>query len=294
MNIDEAIAKIEDIPTISAILGEILQITSSEKSSLKDLSRLIYADQAIATKVLKMANSSFYGFTQQVKSIDRAIVILGFDEVRSIAMAMSVFESIYLKKGGAYYNRLRSWNHSMLCGFGTRILADMFIKDKELEAELFVGGLIHDIGKVIIDRYFPKEFAKILELVEQESLSIEFAEREVLSFDHALIAGNLLKKWKFPDQLRDMVIFHHHPENAPHNKMHIALIFLADLMCHELGYSTFICESKPKIEQCLDSEQLKIMQEFGFTLTPENLVELMNKLKNHISKLENLSNMMLN
>ena len=286
MNIDEAVAKIEDIPTISTVLGEILRITSSEKSSIKDLSRIIYSDQSIATKILKMANSAFYGFTQQVQSIDRAIIILGFDEIRSIAIAMSVFDSIYLKKGGAYYNRLRSWNHSLLCGFGARTLADLFVKDKDLGLELFVGGLIHDVGKVFMDRYFSKEFARILELVERTGTSTESAEQEILNFDHALLAGKLLEKWKFPTQLINMVLYHHHPEYAETNQERIALIFLADLMCHQLGYSTFVCESKPDIEEFFDSDIMKLIQEKGLLLAPENITECLQKMENYIADLE--------
>ena len=286
MNIDEAVAKIEDIPTISTNLTEILQATSSEKSSIKNLSRIIYSDQSIATKILKMANSSLYGLMQQVQSIDRAIVILGFDEIRSIAIAMSVFDSVYLKKGGAYYNRLRSWNHSLLCGFGARVLADMLFKDQNAGLHFFVGGLIHDIGKVFMDRYFSKEFTQILQLVEQTGLSTESAEQEILHFDHALLAGRILEKWEFPDQLINMVLYHHHPDQAEMNQEQIALIFFADLMCHQLGYSGFVSESKPDIEQVCQSNIINLIKEKGFSITPENFTECLEKMKEYVIKLE--------
>jgi putative nucleotidyltransferase with HDIG domain len=289
MIVDEAIAKIEDIPTIPTILGEILRITSSENSSAKDLSQVIYSDQSMAAKILKMANSSFYGFVQQIKSIDRAIVILGFDEVRSIAMAMSVFDSIYLRKDGVYYSRLRSWNHSLLCGLGTRVLSGLFMKSKNLESELFAGGLIHDIGKVLMDRHFPESFARVLELVEKTSMTMESAEQEVFGFDHALLAGRLLRKWKFPDQLIDMVQYHHHPDAAGANQSLIALIFLADLMCHQLGYSTYTCEPKTGIRKSSRIKVIKLIRDDGLLLTPKKLIASFRKMREHTSEIDRLS-----
>jgi len=289
MIVDEAIDKIKDIPTIPTILGEILRITSSENSSIKDLSQIIYSDQSMATKILKMANSSFYRYVQQIKSIDRAIVILGFDEVRAIAVAMSIFDSIYLRKDGVYYSRLRSWNHSLLCGFGTKILASLCKRSNDLESELFVGGLIHDIGKVLMDRYFPESFAKVLEMVEETSMTMESAERQIFGFDHALLAGRLLRKWNFPDQLIDMVQYHHHPDHAGANQGWIALIFVADLMCHQLGYSTYTCEPRPSIRKLSRSEMIKLIQHEGLLLTPKKLIASLRKLKEYTAEIDNLS-----
>ncbi|MCL6583327.1 MAG: HDOD domain-containing protein [bacterium] len=294
MTLDEAVARIEDIPTIPTVLGEILRITSSEKSSVKDLAQVIYSDQSLATKILKMANSSFYQLVQQVKSIDRAIVVLGFEEVRAIAMAMSVFDSVYLRRGGVYYNRLRSWNHSLLCGLGTRILGSLVVKSRGLIAELFVGGLIHDIGKVLMDRYFPEQFARVLELVEETSISMEAAERKIFGFDHALLAGRLLKKWKFPNQLIDMVLYHHHPELARDNQCWISLLSISDLMCHQLGYSTYACEPKLGLRKLLRSEMMKgLAQMSGLPYKSHSLIDSLRKLKEHLTEVDRLSGILL-
>ncbi|MEW6382333.1 MAG: HDOD domain-containing protein [bacterium] len=293
MTVDEAIAKIEDIPTIPTILGEILRITSSERSSVNDLTRIIYSDQALATKILKMANSSFYRLAQQVKSIDRAIVVLGFEEVRAIATAMTVFDSVYLRKDGVYYNRLRSWNHSLLCGMGTRILVNQVKNGRGLESEVFVGGLIHDIGKVLMDRNFPEYFARVLELVEETSMTMESAEQKIFGFDHALLAGRLLKKWKFPDQLIDMVLHHHHPVSGEDNRCWISILFVADMMCHQLGCSTFACEPKPNIRKFLRSDLMKSLRNKGLPLTPPNFIASLRKLKGHLAEIDRLANIFL-
>ncbi|MEW5803934.1 MAG: HDOD domain-containing protein [bacterium] len=289
MNVDEAIAKIEDIPTLPTTLAEVLRTTSSENGSVKELSQIIYSDQSLTTKILKMANSSFYGFVHQIRSVDRAIVILGFDEVRAIAIAVSIFDSVYLRKGGVYYSRIRSWNHSLLCALGTRLLAGIFGKSKNLGPELFVGGLIHDIGKVFMDRYFPESFVKVLELVEETSLTMESAEREVFGFDHALLAGALLRKWKFPEQLTDIVMYHHHPELARANKGRIALICMADLMCHQLGYSTYTCEPRPSLRESFRSKMLTLAQNEGELLTPRILIASLRKLKERTAEVDHLS-----
>jgi len=286
MNIDAAVAKIEDIPTISTNLAEILRVTSLEKSSVRDLGRIIYSDQAIATKIIKIANSAYYGFTEQVRDIDRAIVILGFDEIRSIAIAMSVFDSIYLKKEGTYYNRLRSWNHSLLCAFGAKTLADSCDNKQDSGLSLFAGGLIHDIGKVFMDRYFLKEFTQILQLVEQEGMSTESAERKILKFDHGVFAGKILEKWKFPPPLINMVSYHHHPDHAKDDQERIALIFLADLMCHQLGYSGFVHESKPNVEEFFDSDIMKLLRNNGLSLTPEKITQCLQKMEGYIAEIE--------
>lgn len=284
MTIDEAIERIEDIPTIPTILGDILRITSLPCSAAKDLSRIIYQDQSIASKILRMANSSYYGLSQQVQTIERAIVILGFDEIRSIAMAMSVFDSVYLKKGGVYYNRLRSWNHSLFCGLGAKMLGDLLGFDKGALPELFLAGLLHDIGKVLIDRYFSKDFAGILDLVEKKSLFIHRAEHEVLGFDHAQLGGCLLKKWNFSTLMVNMVRYHHQPHRSLDHQDWISLIYLADYMCHQLGYSAFVCEPKPQMNEILELDLAGLTKKKGFLFTPQSIPDLLVKMEEHFPR----------
>ncbi|MFH0811055.1 MAG: HDOD domain-containing protein [Pseudomonadota bacterium] len=236
------IHQVTEVPTLPSTAARILEISNDEHSSAADLAKVIYFDQALAAKILRIANSPLYGFSSSVKTIEHAIVILGFKEIRDMALAMSVFGSFFRKRGRGYFERVRFWEHSLKCGLVAKVIA----ADAGLnKTELFVAGLIHDLGKVVLDRFQPEGFVNVLEMASKHSLSWLEAEQQVLGFSHAEVAEALLKVWRFPPELIRPVAFHHQPWADDEEPRRSAAIYLADMLTRCLHEPDYPSQPRP-------------------------------------------------
>jgi putative nucleotidyltransferase with HDIG domain len=231
LDLEHLIRRVTEVPTLPSTVAKILEVTGDEYSSAADLAKVIYFDQSLATKVLRIANSPFYGFSRQVKTLEHATVILGFKDIRNMALAMSVFSSFFVKGGAGRFDRIRFWEHSLSCGLGAKVIAEDAGLNK---TELFVAGLIHDLGKVVLDRYHQEGFQEVLEAAVARRLPWDEAEREVLGYDHAEVAGRLLSAWKFPADLVRPVACHHRPWEDDLEPRRSAAVYLADTLCRSV------------------------------------------------------------
>jgi HD-like signal output (HDOD) protein len=261
LDLERLIRRVTEVPTLPTTVARILEISGSESSSAADLAKVIYFDQALAAKVLRIANSSFYGFSRKVKTLEHATVILGFKDIRNMALAMSVFSSFFVKGTGSRFERHRFWEHSLGCGLGAKVLAEGAGLNK---TELFVAGLIHDLGKVVLDRYHQDGFLEVLEVAHGQGLSWEEAEREVLGYTHAEVAGTLLETWKFPPELVAPVSFHHHPWDDGGHAQRSAAVHLADVITRSLQPPDYPGQPRPEGAQV--EEALGRMAALGLRL----------------------------
>lgn len=224
------IQSMENLPTLPHFINELVEMVESEKYSAKDLSGLISKDQSISSVILKLVNSAFYGHMSKISSINQAVVILGFNTVKSIALGSSIFGS----RGGKHgLYRKKLWTHSLGVATTSRILAQKSgYKDVE---EAFIGGLLHDVGKVILDSIFPEEFEKVLQIIERENVFMREAEKEIFDLDHAEASKILLTKWQLPASVANAVSYHHEISKAqPQYADLAAIINIADIICQTL------------------------------------------------------------
>lgn len=233
--IKRKIESIGGLPTLPQIAGEVLSIAGNPSSSMKDLSRVIHRDPALAGKVLKIANSAFYGLRQQVGSLQLAIVVLGLKKITNLVTSVSVFNMFQKDKDDTVFNRVKFWEHSAGTGQVARILARR--SGLETDGEEFVGGLLHDLGKIIIDQYFGEQFKEIIELMKNdETLSSEEAEKQVLGAGHSKLGGWLADKWHLPTVLVECVTYHHNPAGAsPANRAIVTVVSLANAIAKVKG-----------------------------------------------------------
>ncbi|MDQ2798788.1 MAG: HDOD domain-containing protein, partial [Armatimonadota bacterium] len=151
--------ELQDLPPLPAVIVRVMQTINDPNTSATDLNRLISGDQALASKVLRLVNSSYYGFPRRISTITHAVVILGFNTVRNLTTSLGVFNAFDTRNQRTALNREEFWSHSI----GTAVAAGVIGKRKGIPTksteEVFVGGLMHDVGKLFLDQFFPDQYA---------------------------------------------------------------------------------------------------------------------------------------
>ncbi len=245
---------INSFPTLPAVVSKVMEITANPDSSIEDLIKIISLDQSLTTTILKLANSAFYGISRDVSSIKRALTVLGFAEIQKAVLTKAVFNSF--KGIDSSFDIKKFWEHSFMCGLIAKILAK---KAGASYNDLFVAGLIHDIGKLVIYLAVPNKFSEIVESPDFDELNSSKSEKELLGTSHDTIGMSLLKRWMFPEQLLMSVGFHHNPAKATKQREFPYFIQLADLLsyhCSEddgknITAEMFDClKDKPFMEFC--------------------------------------------
>ena len=234
--IKEKIHTIIQLPALPSIAMEVVEMVDNPKTSASKLGKVISSDQALTAKVLKIANSPFYGFPKKISTIDFAIIILGFDALKEIVISISLVSSLQ-KKSDGFFNAKKFWDHSIATGVIARRLArDLGYR---VTGEVFVGGLLHDMGISVLHRYFNNEFKRIVSIAKETDLSFLEAEESVLSITHAEVGGWLAERWNLPDHLTESISLHHKPTEAQGNPDLVALIHCADVLANRITPEPF-------------------------------------------------------
>lgn len=222
--------KVTDIATLPFVIRKLMSTLSNPKSSAKDLARIISRDKALSVKVLKMVNSAYYGFQGEISNINHAVVVLGNEALRSLALSIASHSAFFKGEGVAFFNRRQLWLHSLGTAIYSKYLAKNIVGSSRME-DFFAAGLIHDVGKVIMDQYAPALFHKVIMLTMKEKTSIYCAEKQILGITHPEIGRAAAIKWNFPVFLSDAIMFHHEPSRAGDSWEAAAIIHLANYCC---------------------------------------------------------------
>lgn len=223
----------QDLPTLPTVIGRILDMANSPMTNAADIGRVIEQDQALTAKVLKLVNSAYYGFPGQIRSVQHAIVILGFNKVKTIALAASVFD---LSKGreSNLLDLPSFWEHSLGTALAAKVVAHKLGTALQPE-DAFVGGLIHDLGKLILALCMPKEYSSVFEWLAANPCTVRKAERELLGFDHAQVGDWIAEKWRLPMELRNAARLHHGPTQAREDREMVFCVHVGDVIARSLG-----------------------------------------------------------
>lgn len=234
--IKKQLSNIGTLPSVPQIITEVSSLLDNERTSASDLCKVISRDQAIVAKILAVANSPLYGLPRRVSTIEFAVVIIGFEHMRNILVALSLVEA-FKNRSTASWNHHAYWTHSLLTATAAKRIADDLRYPKS--GEVFTAALLHDLGLVVLQRYMNSDFNKIVKVAEEQQLSFLNAEEEVLGFTHQEIAEFLLEKWNFPPYIAESVLHHHRPSLADKGKVLASLIHLADYMTQRLNIGAF-------------------------------------------------------
>jgi putative nucleotidyltransferase with HDIG domain len=229
--IRDKVQTIIQLPALPTIAAQVVEMVENPKTSAAQLGKVIESDQGLTSKVLKIANSAFYGFPKQISTVDFAIIVLGFDALKEIVISISLVSALQKKKDAAFDTR-GFWDHSIYSAVIARRLArDLGYR---VSGEVFVGGLLHDIGISVLHQHFHKEYLQILALASGSEKSFLEAEQEVLGVTHAEMGGWLAERWNFPNHLVEAISMHHTPLQAEHNPELVSLIHCADVLANRL------------------------------------------------------------
>ena len=229
----ESLEQILDLPTISTVYTQIEELTKREDTSADDVARAIEVDQAITAKVLRLSNSAFFGFARRIASVKDAVTLIGFESVRAAVAAVTTFDALGRIEESPNFPRRAFWEHCIGCGAIARFLAGKLDMDAD---QAFVAGLMHDIGKVILDGYFPEEFAMALKTADEKNLTIFEAEKDVNPVTHEEVGRHLAERWNLPEPLIEVVGAHNSlsVEKSEHAQW-VRLAHVADARCRALS-----------------------------------------------------------
>lgn len=263
------------IPTLPVIVENVLNAAKNERTSAKDLAEFIGKDQAIANKVLRLANSAYYGLFKEVDSISRAITVIGFNEVTSVTIGMSVINSFQKKDFDGVLDIQDLWLHSITCAMMTKEIASKTRQGKP--EQYFLLGLLHDMGKVVFAIYFPAEYRQTLEAAQQTATLLFRKEKEIMGMDHSMLSGLLMDRWNFPDNLINPLKFHHSSFKCDplYQRQAITLEF-SNYLCQKIGIGNGGDPVVPNLEEFRAS----------LRISPSDVKDLISGIKKQRSKIE--------
>jgi len=279
LDIDAVVKTMESIPTLPVISQKVMEIRDDDPNSHRKYVDIIEKDQALSIKLLKLANSAFYGSIATISSIENAVVRLGMKEIRSAVLAFSVLD-FFSNEGNGNYDRKQFWTHAVVCSQVAKFLGNHYrIRDDET---LFMTGLIHDVGKVIIDEFFHEEFLKILHILETHETTFSRAEKAVLGTTHYQIAAKLLKQWTFPPKVIMQVLYHHAPWYDNNSERASLLIYMADIFTRLAGYYCHPSEKQVDPEALADSPEAEYMTENGFDMDLKTIQSMTSRIQDYL------------
>ncbi len=225
----------DQIPSLSPIVARLIAIVNSSASSAEDAAKLIENDPALTSKVLRLANSAFYGIPRSVASVQSAVVILGFNTLKSIVLSASVMRLFPQQKTSIGFDKIRFWRHSIICALVAKILAENIFHTISIDPQsAFCSGIMHDIGKLIFDLFMPKEYAGVCERSRKNKTPLAQTEVDSMGIDHADLGRILSDKWALPIDLEYAIVFHHRPQAANKLRELVTLVHMADAITHRI------------------------------------------------------------
>ena len=216
-----------DLPTLPTIALQVSRLASNPFSGMSEIVRIIRNDPPLTTKILRVANSAFYGMPRRIESLNMALVVLGMRELNNLVTCITILRTFPPAAGGHAFDRRQFWEHSAGCGEIARVIATRL--HLRLHGIEFTAGLLHDVGKIVFEQHLHAPFVAAVNLMNSQGLSSVEAERRTLGVDHAEIGAWLAEKWSLPPSIVEAIRYHHQPAVAPEHAALSAVVRLADL-----------------------------------------------------------------
>jgi len=264
------IMDIRTLPTLPGVINKLNVISENAKASVQEMARIVSSDQVLSARILRLANSPSYGF-YRVSTISNAMILLGVNVVKSLAISSSIFE--IMEK-----NSIGLWEHSLGAGVAANLIARKLALP-ECE-EIATAALLHDIGKVIISLKCSEAEEQIRCLIDEKQLYMWEAEREILDIDHAEVGGWLSKSWFLPEKLSEPIAFHHDVQRSQNHRIKTAVVHLADVLIKASGFGDSGDRHVPQIQQ-VAWDVLKMNEQI--------LAELVEELEDKLVEVRNFS-----
>ncbi len=227
------LGEIETLPALPAAYERIAELAEDPSASATEFAHVISADSALTARLLRIVNSPVYGFPRRIESVTRAIVVLGFETLRQLVLVSSVVDA-FRDPAPRSLGRTAFWEHSLATGLVAKSLAGL--RRPERAEEIFVAALLHDVGKLVLDRLDPERYRAALERSHRDRRALLETEIETLGTTHPEVGALLLERWRLPRPLVEVVRHHHDPLSAGLDRDRTLLVQAADALAIGLGW----------------------------------------------------------
>jgi HD-like signal output (HDOD) protein len=269
-------AYIARMPSLPITVSKILQIANDPKTSPSDLNQVISLDPVLMGRVMKLINSAYYSLNNQITSLVRAIIMLGINTVKNLALSTAVLGQLGKKGNFQALNIDGFWRHSLAVGVTAKLLAVKRRKDPKQLEEYFVSGLLHDIGKIPLNNKMSAEYVTALALTDKERLPLYILEERTMDVNHCEVGRLIIKNWNLGPVMEDVVFFHHFIDQYPGTNRDVLLTVAAANFfanTYQIGFSG---------DRYPEKLPLSVFEELGITL--DDLEEVEDKANSEIEK----------
>jgi len=246
-NIAELVQGVHGLVTLPDVFIRINQLVESPDSTITDIANAVGRDPAFTVRLLRVANSPFYGFSTSIDTTSKAVSVIGTSQIRNLALSTAIASS-FAGLPNSLVSMENFWRHSLYCALAARALAR---QARKCDAEaVFTAGLLHDIGELVIFNRLPESAKEALQLVldNADGLTVHQAEQQVLGYDHAQVGGELARQWKLPSVLEECIGCHHNPAAATHHPREAAIVHIANALAVMAELNTLAHEDVSPID----------------------------------------------
>ncbi|MDR2194065.1 MAG: HDOD domain-containing protein [Treponema sp.] len=265
---------INTMPSLPTTIFKVIEICDNPRTSPMELNRVISLDPVLTARVLKLINMAYDGINHQTMNLVRAIIMLGLNTVKNVALSSSVVQTSLKEKGKSCFNMQAFWQHSLGVGVTAKLLAKKRGIDRKYWASYFCAGFLHDIGKLPFDTVFAEGYVNAIITAEQERNPLFHVEDRLFNMNHCYMGEVIADLWKLDGELRDMIAYHHtySEYNGPYkDKLFTVVAANNYVTISKIGFSgnTYLAEVEPMV-----LEELKISRDMFLTMEKEILIEI--------------------
>ena len=245
-----------NIPSFSTTVVKVLEICNNPDTSPNELNMVISLDPVLTGKVLTLINSAYYAFPKNVSSLTKAIIMLGINTVKNLALSTAILDSIGGKNSFQALSMDEFWLHSICTGVTCKILASSIGVPFAEREGYFLAGLLHDLGKIPLNNLFPDEYNHALEIAKSKKIQLYQGENLIFGANHCLIGRMIAKKWKLNEILADAIYLHHNPGKAKEEDRQLtSIVAIANIYANmlEMGSAKDLCTDEEALTNLLNS-----------------------------------------
>jgi HD-like signal output (HDOD) protein len=254
----------ENLPVLPQAAGAVLKLADNPDTTPKELERAVERDSAMTAKLLRVANSAYYG-SAKIPTLGRAISFLGLNTVRSVVVSIAMQQLVSGKTQAPSFDRLQFWRHSLATATAARILAKIMLPVKA--EEVYCAGMVHDVGFLAMDRFMPAELQSVLDAAKRGDVSFLEVEMEANGFTHAMVGGVLAQRWGLSSLIKHAIEFHHNPLDDADYYETTSIVAAANALAYQAGFPNHCrpesTELPPDVATTIDlpEEQLALVRQ---------------------------------
>lgn len=234
ITIEDIVKKTPDLPSLPAAAVRVMREAESTTSSAASIAQILAQDQALSARVLRLANSAYYGLSRKVTNLQESVIVLGMRCVRNLCMVAATYPWMSRKLDGYCLGPKELWTHSFATGLGAQLFARLSKRCNEDQA--FTAGLLHDIGKVALAVWLENKTTLICEYAAKAGIPFDEAERRTLGFDHCQVGEYLANTWNLPEEIVLCIRWHHQPDLAPSHPPVLDCVHLGLYLTMSMGF----------------------------------------------------------